>query len=46
MRYKKSAISARQIVDAAIRVLAQKGYARASLNDIAQEAGMSMGALH
>src|SRR5690606_31783365 len=31
---------------AAIRVLAQKGYARTSLLDIAREAGMSKGAVH
>lgn len=46
MAYKKSAISAAQIVAAATRVLARKGYARTSLNDIAREAGMSKGAVH
>jgi AcrR family transcriptional regulator len=46
MRYEKSAVSSSQIVQAAIRVLAQKGYARTSLLDIAREAGMSKGALH
>ncbi|MBW2463627.1 MAG: TetR/AcrR family transcriptional regulator [Deltaproteobacteria bacterium] len=46
MRYKKSEISAGQIVDAAIRVLARQGYARTSLMDIAREAGMSKGAVH
>ncbi|HJK98122.1 MAG TPA: TetR/AcrR family transcriptional regulator [Polyangiaceae bacterium LLY-WYZ-14_1] len=46
MRYKKSEISAAQIVQAAIRVLARQGYARTSLMDIAREAGMSKGALH
>ncbi len=46
MRYEKSAVSSSQIVKAAIRVLAQKGYARTSLLDIAREAGMSKGALH
>lgn len=46
MRYKKSAISSAQIVAAATRVLARKGYARTSLNDIAREAGMSKGAVH
>lgn len=46
MRYKKSEISAAQIVDAAIRVLARQGYARTSLMDIAREAGMSKGAVH
>jgi AcrR family transcriptional regulator len=46
MRYKKSAISATQIVGAATRVIARKGYAHTSLNDIAREAGMSKGAVH
>lgn len=46
MRYKKSAISAAQIVAAATRVIARQGYARTSLNDIAKEAGMSKGAVH
>ena len=44
--YPKSEKSAAQIVAAATRVLAQKGYARTSLLDIAREAGMSKGALH
>lgn len=46
MRYKKSAISAAQIVAAAMRVIARQGYARTSLKDIAAEAGMSKGAVH
>jgi AcrR family transcriptional regulator len=46
MRYKKSEISAAQIVRSAIRVLARQGYARTSLMDIAKEAGMSKGAVH
>ncbi|MGE0790549.1 MAG: TetR/AcrR family transcriptional regulator [Sandaracinaceae bacterium] len=46
MRYKKSAISAAQIVAAATRVIARQGYAHTSLNDIAKEAGMSKGAVH
>lgn len=46
MAYKKSAISSAQIVAAATRVIARKGYARTSLNDIAREAGMSKGAVH
>lgn len=46
MGYKKSEISASQIVQAAIRVLARQGYARTSLMDIAKEAGMSKGAVH
>jgi AcrR family transcriptional regulator len=44
--YPKSEKSAAQIVAAATRVLATKGYARTSLLDIAREAGMSKGALH
>lgn len=46
MAYKKSTKSAAQIVAAATRVIAQKGYSRTSLNDIAREAGMSKGAVH
>ena len=46
VRYKKSEISAAQIVQAATRVLARQGYARTSLMDIAKEAGMSKGAVH
>jgi AcrR family transcriptional regulator len=46
MPYKKSAVSSAQIVAAATRVIARKGYARTSLNDIAREAGMSKGAVH
>ena len=46
MAYAKSAVSSQQIIDAAIRVLARRGYARTSLLDIAKEAGMSKGALH
>ena len=46
MPYPKSAQSAAQIVAAATRVMARRGYARASLLDIAREAGMSKGALH
>lgn len=46
MRYKKSAISAAQIVAAAKRVIARKGYGQTSLKDIADEAGMSKGAIH
>ncbi len=46
MRYKKSDISSAQIIAAAIRVLARKGYANTSLMDIAREAKMSKGAVH
>jgi TetR/AcrR family acrAB operon transcriptional repressor len=46
MRYRKSAVSSSQIVQAAIRVLARQGYAGTSLLDIAREAGMSKGAVH
>ena len=44
--YKKSELSTKQIVDAAITVLAKKGYAQTSLLDIATQAGMSKGAVH
>jgi AcrR family transcriptional regulator len=46
MRYKKSEISVAHIVDATIRVLARQGYAHTSLMDIANEVGMSKGAVH
>jgi AcrR family transcriptional regulator len=46
MRYKKSEISVAHIVEAAMRVLARQGYARTSLMDIANEVGMSKGAVH
>jgi AcrR family transcriptional regulator len=44
--YKKSEASRRQVLDAAIRTLARSGYAHTSVNDIAQAAGMSKGAVH
>src|SRR3954447_21298247 len=46
MRYKKSEISVAHIVEATLRVLARQGYARTSLMDIANEVGMSKGAVH
>lgn len=46
MKYKKSEVSAAQIIAAATRVIARQGYARTSLMDIANEAGMSKGAVH
>ena len=46
MRYKKSEISVAHIVEAALRVLARQGYAHSSLMDIANEVGMSKGAVH
>jgi AcrR family transcriptional regulator len=46
MRYKKSEISVGHIIEAAMRVLARQGYARTSLMDIANEVGMSKGAVH
>jgi AcrR family transcriptional regulator len=46
VRYKKSEVSAAQIVAAATRVIARQGYARTSLMDVAAEAGMSKGAVH
>lgn len=45
-RYKKSEVSRRQVVDAAIRALAERGFARTSVSDIAEAAGMSKGAIH
>jgi TetR/AcrR family fatty acid metabolism transcriptional regulator len=44
--YKKSEASRRQVVDAAIQALARRGFAHTSVNDIADEAGMSKGAVH
>ncbi len=44
--YKKSEESRRQVLDAAIAVLAKKGIANASVQDIADTAGMSKGAVH
>jgi AcrR family transcriptional regulator len=46
MRYKKSEISVGHIVEATMRVLARQGYAHTSLMDIANEVGMSKGAVH
>jgi AcrR family transcriptional regulator len=46
MRYKKSEISVAHILEATLRVLARQGYARTSLMDIANEVGMSKGAVH
>jgi AcrR family transcriptional regulator len=46
MRYKKSEISVAHIIEATMRVLARQGYARTSLMDIANEVGMSKGAVH
>lgn len=44
--YKKSEESRRQVLDAAISVLAKKGIANASVQDIADAAGLSKGAVH
>jgi AcrR family transcriptional regulator len=44
--YKKSEISRRQVLEAAVRALATRGYAKTSVSDIALEAGMSKGAVH
>ncbi|MDH5672795.1 MAG: TetR/AcrR family transcriptional regulator [Myxococcales bacterium] len=46
MGYKKSKVSIASIVEAGMRVLARQGYARTSLMDIANEVGMSKGAVH
>ncbi|MCC6217024.1 MAG: TetR/AcrR family transcriptional regulator [Polyangiaceae bacterium] len=45
-RYRKSAVSKRQVVEAAVRALATNGYAHTSVSDIAAEAGLSKGAVH
>ena len=44
--YKKSEDSRRQVLDAAIRVLAKKGVTGTSVQDIADGAGLSKGAVH
>jgi AcrR family transcriptional regulator len=44
--YKKSEESRRQVLDAAIRTLASKGLAATSIQDIADAAGLSKGAVH
>ncbi len=44
--YKKSEESRRQVLDAAISVLAKKGIANSSVQDIADAAGLSKGAVH
>ncbi|MBK7586005.1 MAG: TetR/AcrR family transcriptional regulator [Myxococcales bacterium] len=44
--YKKSEASRQQVLDAAVRALAERGYARTSVSDIAEAAGMSKGAVH
>lgn len=46
MRYRKSEVSVAHIVEATMRVLARQGYAHTSLMDIANEVGMSKGAVH
>lgn len=45
-RYRKSAVSKRQVVEAAVRALAANGYAHTSVSDIAAEASLSKGAVH
>jgi AcrR family transcriptional regulator len=44
--YKKSEISRRQVLEAAVRALSKRGYAKTSVSDIASAAGMSKGAVH
>ncbi len=44
--YKKSEVSRRQVIEAAIRALAERGFVRTSIQDIAAAAGMSKGAVH
>lgn len=44
--YKKSETSRQQVLDAAMTALAERGYARTSVSDIAAAAKMSKGAVH
>ncbi len=44
--YKKSEISRQQVLDAAVKTLAAKGFAQTSVSDIAATAGMSKGVVH
>ncbi|MBX3201148.1 MAG: TetR/AcrR family transcriptional regulator [Labilithrix sp.] len=44
--YKKSEASRAQVLDAAVRVLAKQGIASTSVQDIADAAGLSKGAVH
>ncbi len=44
--YKKSEDSRRQVLDAAVATLAERGLASTSIQDIADAAGMSKGAVH
>ncbi|WP_394820986.1 TetR/AcrR family transcriptional regulator [Pendulispora albinea] len=44
--YKKSEVSRRSVVEAAVRALANQGFAHTSVSDIAHSAGMSKGVVH
>jgi AcrR family transcriptional regulator len=44
--YKKSEASRKQVLDAAVATLAERGLARTSVSDIAATAGMSKGSAH
>lgn len=44
--YRKSEISRQQVLEAAIQVLGRKGFASTSVQDIAEEAKLSKGAVH
>ena len=44
--YKKSETSRQQVIDAAIKTLAKRGFANTSVSDIAAAAGMSKGVVH
>ncbi len=44
--YRKSESSRRAVVEAGLRCIASQGWAKASVSDIAREAGMSKGAVH
>src|SRR4051794_31480478 len=44
--YKKSETSRQQVLDAAIKTLAKRGFTNTSVSDIAEAAGMSKGVVH
>jgi AcrR family transcriptional regulator len=44
--YKKSETSRQQVLDAAVKTLAKRGFANTSVSDIAETAGMSKGVVH
>jgi TetR/AcrR family fatty acid metabolism transcriptional regulator len=44
--YKKSEASRQQVLDAAVKTLAKRGFTNTSVSDIAETAGMSKGVVH